>query len=115
MYSYHGPPKLTCLEVFMVNNLGFMVLGAHGRYIPHQKSYSSSIGSVMGLVQSQGLSFLVVPGSGLGFLVEAKAKAKAKAKVDPKPVGKRPAKAAGQGELGILFFRNSRQVGALKL
>ena len=37
-YSYHGPPKPTFLEVFMVNNLVFrwpkpvffMVLGAHG-------------------------------------------------------------------------------------
>ena len=36
---YHGPPKPTFLEVFMVNNLVlrwpkplfFMVLGAHGR------------------------------------------------------------------------------------
>ena len=35
--SYHGPPKPTCLEVFMVHNLVlrwpkplfFMVLGAH--------------------------------------------------------------------------------------
>ena len=39
-YTYHGPPKPTCLEVFMVNNLVFrwpkplffMVLGAHGSY-----------------------------------------------------------------------------------
>ncbi len=38
-YDYHGPPKPTFLEVFMVNNLVFrwpkplffMVLGAHGR------------------------------------------------------------------------------------
>ena len=38
---YHGPPKPTCLEVFVVNNLVFrrpkplffMVLGAHGIYI----------------------------------------------------------------------------------
>ena len=38
MSIYHGPPKATCLEVFMVNNLVFkwpkplffMVLGAHG-------------------------------------------------------------------------------------
>ena len=37
---YHGPPKSTFLEGFMVNNLVFrwpkplffMVLGAHGRY-----------------------------------------------------------------------------------
>ena len=37
-YIYHGPPKPTCSEVFMVNNLVFrwpnpvffMVLGAHG-------------------------------------------------------------------------------------
>ena len=41
MYIYHGPPKPTFLEVFMVNNLVlnwpkplfFMVLGAHGIYI----------------------------------------------------------------------------------
>ena len=41
IYIYHGPPKPTCLEVFMVNNLVFrwpkplffMVLGAHGIYI----------------------------------------------------------------------------------
>ena len=41
IYIYHGPPKPTCLEVFMVNNfvfrwpkpLFFMVLGAHGIYI----------------------------------------------------------------------------------
>ena len=39
---YHGPPKPTCLEVFMVNNLVFrwpkplffMVLGAHGISFP---------------------------------------------------------------------------------
>ena len=38
---YHGPPKPTCLEVFMVHNLVFrwpkplffMVLAAHGIYI----------------------------------------------------------------------------------
>ena len=40
IYIYIGPPKPTCLEVFMVNNLVFrwpkplffMVLGAHGIY-----------------------------------------------------------------------------------
>ena len=39
--GYPGPPKPTCLEVFMVNHLVFrwpkplffMVLGAHGMYI----------------------------------------------------------------------------------
>ena len=41
IYIYHGPPKPTCLEVYMVNNLVFrwskplffMVLGAHGIYV----------------------------------------------------------------------------------
>ena len=41
IYIYHRPPKPTCLEVFMVNNLVFrwpkplffMVSGAHGIYI----------------------------------------------------------------------------------
>ena len=41
IYIYHGPPKPTFLEVFMVNNqvfrwpkpFFFMVLGAHGIYI----------------------------------------------------------------------------------
>ena len=41
IYIYHGPPKPTFLQVFMVNNLVFrwpkplffMVLGAHGVYI----------------------------------------------------------------------------------
>ena len=41
VYIYHGPPKPTFLEVFVVNNLVFrwpkplffMVLGAHGIYI----------------------------------------------------------------------------------
>ena len=40
IFTYHGPPKPTFLEVFMVNNLVFrwpkplffMVLGAHGTY-----------------------------------------------------------------------------------
>ena len=40
-FTYHGPPKLTFFEVFMVNNLVFrwpkplffMVWGAHGIYI----------------------------------------------------------------------------------
>ena len=39
--NYHGPPKPTFLEVFLVNNkifrwpkpLFFMVLGAHGIYL----------------------------------------------------------------------------------
>ena len=46
--------------------------------------------------------------AGPRFLVEAKAKAKAKVE---KPVVKRPAKAAGQGELGKL--KEFLQVGAL--
>ena len=41
-FRYHGPPKPTFLEVFMVNNLVFrwskplffMVWGAHGIYYP---------------------------------------------------------------------------------
>ena len=42
LYVQHGPPKPTLLEVFMINSLVswwpkplfFMVLGAHGIYIP---------------------------------------------------------------------------------
>ena len=48
-YTYHGPPKPTCLGVFMVNNLVFgwpkplffMVLGAHGSYNPYKLPFKT--------------------------------------------------------------------------
>ena len=46
-FNYHGPPKPTCLEAFMVNNLDFrwpkplffMVLVAHGIYCTRSRCF----------------------------------------------------------------------------